>query len=98
LLAICEKNIFSLFSGIPIWKVALAIHVTGWILQFIGHGIFEKRAPALLDSLDQALLTAPLFVLLELMFFLGYRKEFHDNMMKQVMINIKEYKEQKKAE
>ena len=89
-------NPYSLFSGIPIWKVALAIHVTGWILQFIGHGIFEKRAPALLDSLDQALLTAPLFVLLEVMFFLGYRKEFYETMMKQVQVNIKEYKEQKK--
>ena len=74
----------------------MAIHVTGWILQFIGHGIFEKRAPALLDSLDQALLTAPLFVLLEVMFFLGYRKEFYETMMKQVEVNIKEYKEQKK--
>ena len=47
------------------WKVALAIHVTAWILQFVGHGVFEGRAPALLDSLDQALITAPLFVLLE---------------------------------
>ena len=52
-------------SGHPVWKVALAIHVTAWILQFIGHGVFEGRAPALLDSLDQALITAPLFVLLE---------------------------------
>ena len=41
------------FLGYSIWKVALAIHVTAWILQFIGHGVFEGRAPALLDSLDQ---------------------------------------------
>ena len=41
------------------------VHITGWVLQFIGHGVFEGRAPALLDSLDQALITAPLFVLLE---------------------------------
>ena len=52
-------------SGHPVWKVALAIHVTAWVLQFAGHGVFEGRAPALLDSLDQALITAPLFVLLE---------------------------------
>ena len=25
----------------PIWKVALAIHIVCWILQFIGHGVFE---------------------------------------------------------
>merc|ERR1712110_739620 len=49
-------------GGVPIWQVALAIHIAAWILQFIGHGIFEGRAPALLDSLDQAFLTAPLFV------------------------------------
>ncbi|KAI8022755.1 Phenylalanine--tRNA ligase alpha subunit, cytoplasmic [Camellia lanceoleosa] len=34
--------------------------------QFIGHGIFEKRAPALLDNLAQAFLMAPYFVFLEL--------------------------------
>ena len=29
--------------GHPVWKVALAIHITGWILQFIGHGVFEGK-------------------------------------------------------
>ena len=28
-------------AGIPIWKVALGIHILGWIAQFIGHGVFE---------------------------------------------------------
>ena len=46
-------NTGTLVLGYSIWKVALAIHVTAWILQFIGHGVFEGRAPALLDSLDQ---------------------------------------------
>ena len=32
---------FTVGDGIPIWKVALAIHIGGWILQFIGHGVFE---------------------------------------------------------
>ena len=27
--------------GLPVWKAALAIHVTAWIIQFIGHGVFE---------------------------------------------------------
>merc|ERR1711922_129524 len=31
----------------------LAFHVAAWIAQFIGHGVFEGRAPALLDSWDQ---------------------------------------------
>ncbi|EEY54099.1 uncharacterized protein PITG_20012 [Phytophthora infestans T30-4] len=46
----------------------LAIHATAWILQLIGHGVFERRKPALFDSLDQALITAPMFVLLEILF------------------------------
>jgi len=66
-----------------------------WIAQFIGHGVFEGRAPALLDSWDQAFLTAPLFVLLEVMFFLGYRKEFYKECMVQVDKNVKEFKKTK---
>ncbi len=84
-------------AAVPgVWKMALAIHVGGWVPQFIGHGIFERRAPALLDSLDQALLTAPLFIILEVFFFFGYRREFYKKMMKQVEVNIKEFKEGKK--
>jgi len=28
----------------PLWKAALAVFVTGWALQFIGHA-FERKAP-----------------------------------------------------
>ena len=34
-------------------KFVISLWVAAWILQFIGHGVFEGRAPALLDSLDQ---------------------------------------------
>ena len=27
--------------GLPVWKAALAIHIVAWIIQFIGHGLFE---------------------------------------------------------
>nr|XP_009404089.2 PREDICTED: uncharacterized endoplasmic reticulum membrane protein YGL010W-like isoform X2 [Musa acuminata subsp. malaccensis] len=47
------------------WKVVLVAQLFCWTGQFLGHGLFEKRAPALLDNLVQALLTAPFFVLLE---------------------------------
>ena len=33
---------------IPIWKVALAIHIIGWIIQFIGHGVFEGMIHSML--------------------------------------------------
>ena len=35
--------------------VALGLHTSSWIAQFIGHGAFEGRAPALLNNLVQAL-------------------------------------------
>ena len=35
--------------------------------------MFEKRKPALLDSLVQAFALAPLFVHMEVMFWCGYR-------------------------
>jgi len=40
-------------AGLPLWQAVLAFHVAAWIAQFIGHGVFEGRAPALLDSWDQ---------------------------------------------
>jgi len=51
----------------------IAIHVLCWIAQFIGHGVAEKRAPALLDNLLGAVVLAPFFVHLEILFGLGYR-------------------------
>lgn len=54
---------------------SLGVHIVSWILQFIGHGTFEGRRPALLDNLVQAIFLAPLFVWLELLFAFGYRPE-----------------------
>ncbi|KAI9916984.1 hypothetical protein PsorP6_016813 [Peronosclerospora sorghi] len=71
--------------------LALTIHVTSWILQFIGHGVFERRKPALLDSLDQALITAPMFVLLEVLFALGYRPDLYERVSKQAQRNVKTF-------
>lgn len=53
----------------------IALFVMGWIFQFIGHGFFEHRRPALMDNLVQSLITAPYFVLFELLFKLGFYKE-----------------------
>lgn len=64
------------------------IHVLSWVAQFIGHGAFEGRAPALLDNLVQAFLLAPLFVWMEVLFFLGYRPElrarYHKSVEKEI--------------
>jgi len=33
----------------------------------VGHGVFEKKRPALMDSLLQAFLIAPMFVVIDLL-------------------------------
>jgi len=82
-------------AGFPLWQAVLAFHVAAWIAQFVGHGVFEGRAPALLDSWDQAFITAPLFVLLEVLFFFGYRNTFYKECMKEVEQNVLEFKKAK---
>merc|ERR1711887_114942 len=82
----------STLMGMEVWHAVLAFHVFCWILQFIGHAVFEKRAPALLDSWDQAFITAPLFVLLEIAFFFGYRSSFYKECMVEVDQEIRRFK------
>nr|XP_043638602.1 2-hydroxy-palmitic acid dioxygenase mpo1 [Erigeron canadensis] len=80
------------------WKVVLAAQIFCWTGQFIGHGIFEKRAPALLDNLTQAFLMAPFFVLLEtLQMVVSYEPYpgFHASVKAKVDANIEEWKESK---
>merc|ERR1712200_227291 len=84
-------------AGLPLWQAVLAFHVAAGIAQFIGHGVFEGRAPALLDPWDQAFITAPLFVLLEVLFFFGYRNTFYKECMKEVEQNIIQFKKAKAA-
>ena len=43
-----------------------SLHLFAWILQLIGHKVFEKNRPAFTESLVQAFVTAPLFVYYEI--------------------------------
>ena len=54
----------------------LLINIFSWIMQFIGHGIFEGKKPALMDSLIQAFLIAPMFVLIDILKWIGYKDIF----------------------
>ncbi|EPZ36149.1 DUF962 domain protein [Rozella allomycis CSF55] len=76
-------------------KWVLIVHVAAWILQFVGHGVFEKRAPALLDSLFQAFLLAPFFVFMEVLFAMGYRPVLRTKMEELTVQAIKDYRNQK---
>ena len=63
-----------------------------WIAQFVGHGVYEGRAPALLDNLVQALVLAPFFVFMEALFKFGYRPELQKRVGEAVDKEIKKFK------
>ncbi|KAG8421662.1 hypothetical protein J3458_003521 [Metarhizium acridum] len=74
------------------FQIALGCHLVAWIVQFVGHGAYEGRAPALLDNLLQAIFLAPLFVWLEVLFKLGYRPELQARVDKRVQQEIAKFK------
>ncbi len=86
-----------LTSTIPstINKAAIAVEIVAWIAQFVGHGVYEGRAPALLDNLVQALVLAPFFVFMEALFYFGYRPELQKRVNEAVEKEIKKVKEAK---
>ncbi|KAI5795216.1 DUF962 domain protein [Geopyxis carbonaria] len=71
-----------------VWWVA-ASQVVGWGAQFIGHGVYEKKAPALLDSFVQSFMLAPFFVWMEVLFAVGYRPELHERVQEKIVLNRK---------
>ncbi len=71
---------------------ALGLHVASWIAQFVGHGAFEGRAPALLDNLVQALFLAPFFVWMEILFSFRYRPELKARVEGVVEKNVEKFK------
>lgn len=61
-------------QGTAAWLGAgLGMFVVGWVIQFVGH-YYEGRKPAFVDDLT-GLIVGPLFVVAELGFLLGLRKE-----------------------
>ena len=82
------------------FQLSLIVHVTSWVAQFYGHGVHEGRSPALLTNLYQALVMAPLFVLMEVLFMFGYRPNFRIKCQKLVDQNVEKFNSiaKKKAE
>lgn len=60
--------------GIGLWlAISLGIFIVGWALQFLGHH-YEGKKPAFVDDI-MGLAIGPLFVLAEMSFELGLRRE-----------------------
>ena len=77
--------------------IALVIHVFSWYMQIHpGHAVFEKRKPALMDSLIQAFALAPLFVFYELLFLLGYRPKLRKDLSARIEKDLKKLQKAKR--
>ncbi|KAK5174360.1 uncharacterized protein LTR77_001440 [Saxophila tyrrhenica] len=91
------SNHLTFAYGMKANYIALGVHVFSWIAQFVGHGVFEGRAPALLDNLVQALFLAPFFVWMEVLFACGYRPELKARLDQSVAKEIEKAKAEKEA-
>ena len=78
-------------------QAAIAVEIVAWIAQFVGHGVYEGRAPALFDNLLQAFVLAPFFVFMEGLFMLGYRPELQKRVSIEVEKEVKKFKASKAA-
>lgn len=60
-------------------SLSIGIFVVGWVFQFVGH-FYEKKKPAFTDDII-GLAIGPLFVLAEMVFMLGFRKELEQRIL-----------------
>jgi uncharacterized membrane protein YGL010W len=57
-----------------VWSIAALLTVIGVTFQVVGHRVFERRQPALLDN-PSHLLLGPMFVMAKLFIALGFRRD-----------------------
>lgn len=65
-------------------------------MQFVGHGKLEGRKPALLDNLVQAFFLAPLFVWYEVLFKLGFYKNFKKEVDSAIAVEVEKMNAKKR--
>ena len=61
-------------SVIVVWTITIVLIVIGVAMQIIGHQVFERRQPALVDN-PTHLLLGPVFVMAKLFISLGFRDD-----------------------
>ena len=66
-------------------------HIFSWIVQIFSHKNFEQRAPAFLDGIFTSLTIAPIYIWLELLSLVGYKKKFIKNIYNKGGEKSKEY-------
>lgn len=61
LMTLAGVGMYVLGASLPLWLLA-AMQVIGWTLQFVGHGVFEKKKPAFLKNIPHFLVGPMWFV------------------------------------
>jgi len=74
LLLAAAATIVSHSSAVVMWSIAGVLIAVGFGLQVVGHQVFERRQPALLDN-PPHLLLGPMFVMAKLFIALGFRRD-----------------------
>ena len=78
---VAQSNAYFEVQGYWSWAIWLSVFVLGWVLQFIGH-YFEGKKPAFVDDIV-GLAIGPLFVLVELLFLLGFMPQLEQQIIAQ---------------
>jgi uncharacterized membrane protein YGL010W len=61
-------------SVAAVWIITVFLTVVGWGLQIVGHQVYEKRRPALLDN-PIHMLISPMYLFAKLFVALGFRPD-----------------------
>jgi uncharacterized membrane protein YGL010W len=94
--SLLTKNMQFNFLGLTHIQFLWALHAVAWIAQFIGHGLFEGRKPALMDNIFFTI-SAPVFANIELLYYIfGYRADEVREVRKYIEENIRQYKASQK--
>lgn len=67
-------SIVSSVNLIGVWVITAVLIATGVACQIIGHRVFERRQPALVDN-PTHLLLGPMFVMAKLLIAFGFRRD-----------------------
>lgn len=75
--------------------IFIVTQVASWTFQILAHKFFEGRSPALLHNLGQAIVLAPFFVFLEVLYTFGYKPTLRSEIQKVIDKEIQAWKNSK---
>lgn len=61
-------------SVVSMWIIAVTLFVLGWLLQIVGHQVFEGKRPTAVNNPVQSLI-APMYMVAKLYVALGFRPD-----------------------